>query len=224
MGRKPQNVSAHDWVYFLTPADGQESLKERLLSGKLPHYTEVSRLVKGWEALSEEERLLSNEEIFSLLDERKFYWAGSAVELATLGASLGYSEKHLKDIVVRYLEGSFSSNLPDERIEEDGYRAYILCKNDPRGLFLGDLTNCCQHPGGVGASCAWHGQENPNHGFFVVESTKGDVISQSWVWHNPDEGGICFDSIESKGLGNRRDVVQRLYSRFAEEILAPRYG
>ena len=104
------------------------------------------------------------------------------------------------------------------------YTIRILPKSDPRGLLLGELTNCCQHPGGAGDSCAWHGVEDPNHGFIVVEDDNGDVIAQSWIWHDPEQGGVCIDSIESRGLSGRADTVKELYWRFAEEILMPLYG
>ncbi|MFX4369979.1 hypothetical protein ABTA37_19815, partial [Acinetobacter baumannii] len=46
----------------------------------------------------------------------------------------------------------------------------FLPRSDPRGLFLGEHTHCCQHPGEAGSACAWFGQENARSGFFVVEN------------------------------------------------------
>jgi len=47
--------------------------------------------------------------------------------------------------------------VPAVLIEHEGLIMRKLSREDPRGLFLGKYTDCCQHPGGTGESCAWHG-------------------------------------------------------------------
>ncbi|MGC5340813.1 hypothetical protein ACPXBC_30025, partial [Escherichia coli] len=83
-----------------------------------------------------------------------------------------------------------------------------------RGLFLGEHTNCCQHPGEAGSACAWFGQENARSGFFVVENKAKEIVAQSWAWIS-DQNGLVFDSLEAKGLGSRADAVSKIYQAAA---------
>lgn len=84
--------------------------------------------------------------------------------------------------------------LPRTLYEHDGYTGAFLDRNDPTGIVLGDLTDCCQHIGGAGQWCVEHGQANPLGGFFAVKDRRGIVVAQSWVWVN--KNGVCFDNIE----------------------------
>ena len=104
----------------------------------------------------------------------------------------------------------------DLAVEINGLRGYFLQRQDPRGLYLGHYTNCCQHPSGVGASCAWAGQEHPQSGFFVVEDKDQNIIAQSWCWYTED--GFCFDNVEAKGLGGRTETVQAIYQQVADRL------
>jgi len=110
-----------------------------------------------------------------------------------------------------------------------GYRGYFLGRDDPRGMQLGLLTDCCQHTGSVGRSCAEAGQSHPASGFFVVEDAAGTVIAQSWVWAARDrsdgtpEGsstGVIFDNIEARlgGSPERTRIVRSIYDSAAAEL------
>ena len=100
-------------------------------------------------------------------------------------------------------------------VQKDGYIMYRLEVSDPRGPILGIFTNCCQHPGGAGASCAIHGQESPDGAFFVVER-RGKIVAQSWAWRRGKT--LCFDSIEVLNK-NYMPVVEALYQETANRIL-----
>lgn len=80
---------------------------------------------------------------------------------------------------------------------KDGCRFYKLPDGDPRGLFLGEFTNCCQHFAGEGAECARHGFLFEDGGFYVVADRKKDaVVAQAWAWRG-EKGELVFDSLES---------------------------
>ena len=99
-----------------------------------------------------------------------------------------------------------------------GLTGRFLPRSDVRGLFLGQYSNSCQHPWGVGASCAIHGQTSPHGAFFVVEDQKGNIIAQSWVWEDYD-GDVVFDNVEALGIGDRRmPIVQSIYKTVAEQM------
>ncbi len=70
--------------------------------------------------------------------------------------------------------------------------------HDVRGLFLGEITDCCQSIGGHGHACAEYGYKSENGGFYVVENAKGNIVSQTFAWRATN-GGLCFDTLETLG-------------------------
>jgi hypothetical protein len=94
----------------------------------------------------------------------------------------------------------------------------FIPRDDPRGLFLGEYSNCCQHPGGTAESSAWYGQENPKSGFFVVENADREIVAQSWAIAT-DNGGLIFDNVEAKGIDRRQSAVAEIYSKAAQSLL-----
>lgn len=97
----------------------------------------------------------------------------------------------------------------------------MLLRSDPRGLFLGALTNCCQYPTSTADSSAWHGQESPNGGFFVVESNSHKIVCQSWVWIDEETRIIFFDSVESMSdiTGQLESDVREIYTEAAKKLI-----
>lgn len=102
------------------------------------------------------------------------------------------------------------SNIPYVEASNGKYTLWMLPKDDPRGLFLGEYTNCCQHPRGAGSSSAWHGVESPDGGFLVLFDDRG-IVAQSWVWVDPSRDRLCLDNIEVKGGHGRLAGVLDLY-------------
>ncbi len=81
-----------------------------------------------------------------------------------------------------------------------------LYKTDPRGVFAGKMVGCCMEPQDVGAACAWHGHENPNGAFWVVERF-GEIIAVAWVWRHADS--LVIDGIDVLKVGKDKCVVPR---------------
>ena len=98
----------------------------------------------------------------------------------------------------------------------DGLTLRFLPREDPRGMFLGVITNCCQHPKSWAASCAYDGYLNPLACFAVFES-KNIVIMQSYVWSD-ENGNVCFDSVEGKASGDDMSSARKLLEKFARSI------
>src|SRR5262249_10911960 len=107
---------------------------------------------------------------------------------------------------------------------------FFLPRDDVRGLYLGEITGCCQHPNSVAKLAAWHGQESPNGGFFVVvdKNNPGKVLAESWSMVSPD-GGLLLDSIEGhvsgwrKGETDRRADVMGVYEQMAKDVVKDRF-
>lgn len=89
----------------------------------------------------------------------------------------------------------------------------FLPREDPKGMFLGTITGCCQHPESWAASCAYDGHLNPLAAFAVFE-INGKIIFQSYVWSDKN-GNVCFDSIE----GFRDNKNNLSYANLAKDLL-----
>ncbi len=113
-------------------------------------------------------------------------------------------------------------NIPDIAIKgEDfdlpGAAFRRLDKDDVRGLFLGELTDCCQSIGGAGAACAEHGFTSKDSGFYVVENAKGKVIGQTWAWRG-EKDELVFDSLETLGGNVSGQQWKKLTEVFAKAV------
>lgn len=109
------------------------------------------------------------------------------------------------------------------------YVARFLPRSDTRGILLGNYTNCCQHPFGQGATCAFYGQTQANSCFFIIHyKNSRDVICQSWAWEGLSLDGksktVCFDNVEALGLGDRQQDVFNCYKEIARQISEKGYN
>jgi hypothetical protein len=98
----------------------------------------------------------------------------------------------------------------------NGLTLRFLPKDDPKGMFLGVITNCCQHPKSWAASCSYDGYLNPLACFAVFES-RNNIIMQSYVWSD-EKGNVCFDSIEGKASIDDMNSAKKLLVEFARSI------
>ncbi len=115
------------------------------------------------------------------------------IHFASECAKHGISEGDYVSYQDKYLKFKTCESLPQIIIEEGDYKFFKLDYDDPRGLFLGEYTDCCQHIEGAGSSCAWYGHHNGESAFYVV-TKKDKIVAQSWAWRN--DNVVVFDSIE----------------------------
>ena len=112
--------------------------------------------------------------------------------------------------------------LPVSKLYEDastGMKGFFLTRDDPRGLQLGTLSDCCQHLAGAGRTCAIAGQSHPASGFFVVTDAAGAVVAQSWVYGT--DSAFTFDNVEgriSNASAERSGAVLKLYQDAAVDM------
>lgn len=211
----------HDLCHWL-PVKASPGLGRYLLKrgGDFVSDSRLHRIANAWNYLTEEEKRLSISDLAAKLAAKK-YESSSHTGFAEMAAMAGVGIHQYKEMETRWLNGINnvpSESIPYVSINHEGYRIHRLLRGDPRGLFLGVLTNCCQHPDGAGASCAWHGVEDPDGAFFVIEDSKGKIVAQSWAWRN--ESWVCFDNIEALGgLESRRDTIVALYQKAADALI-----
>lgn len=229
-------LNGHDATYWL-PADAnagtnglRQFLNQNMRKGSTPAHqqqmlSDIRLLTKEWNNLPQPERdgLLSGTaamgDVAMEVKARTRYPGTKNVAFAAESATWGTSRREYKEYEGRFIESQNTpSPFPLEKTWTDSnLTGRFLPRNDVRGVYLGEHTNCCQHPGDAGAACAWYGQESRRSGFFVVENKAGEVVAQSWAWVS-DNGRLCFDSIESKGLGTREPAVMKIYQDAATEL------
>jgi hypothetical protein len=123
------------------------------------------------------------------------YDSYESVEFAMEANSHGVSPRNFERWEPKWIStvaARKADSLPAVDLVVNGYRFFKVAHDDPRGVFLGEHTNCCQHPGSAGSSCAWHGVKSQYGGFYAVERC-GMIVAQSWAWR-PKERVHCSDS------------------------------
>lgn len=108
----------------------------------------------------------------------------------------GYSQKDFETIQHLYNEGETRefSSIPRIYGSAKGYTYEMLRCDDPLGLTIGTLTDCCQEIHGAGQTSMEHSVVSPDGRVFCVKDAEGRLVAQSWFWRNQYTG--CFDNIE----------------------------
>lgn len=225
----PGNAGAqaiHDLGINLRPPYAKEVV-ELIWRHRETDYAGAVRIANSWEALVSLGAhpgmpLRRLKELHASLSYEGVKHAEFAAECARWGVSQ-WQFKELQDHWLRGFQGLTHESVPWVSVTHGEYRFYRLAKDDPRGIFLGLYTDCCQHPGGVGSSCAWHGHESPDGAFVVVEH-RGQVAAQSWAWRRTDDPRyahvLVLDNVEVLGRdGARIKAVRHLYECAAREFL-----
>lgn len=121
-------------------------------------------------------------------------------EMAEIVSGYGYTQKQFEELQDIWDAGKTIGRgemilSVYEDCSDSDIKFELLDKNDPEGLIIGELTNCCQAIGNKGFSCLVYGSTQTNSGF-VKFTHNGQIIGQSWVWYNPKNKIVCLDNIE----------------------------
>ncbi len=131
-------------------------------------------------------------------------------KLAYLCSLYGYSQESFdkiqsivdisKEIKKNYLISAVKCDKNDKVQYE------FLEKDDPKGAFIGEMTNCCQRIGDFGETCVYNGFTSPSSGFLTFEekildengedSDKTQILGQAFIWYDPKTYTVCYDNIE----------------------------
>ena len=224
--RPPEEVHAsvsrsrHDATSLLPiqPPDDVKGLGQFLLKNSNRSAREIGVIARNWSGLDTETRGLPFKSMLETIRAAR-YPESKDVSFAAEAAYWGVRDSSYEKYEARYLASQkVPSQFPlDRSWTKDNLTGRFLPRNDPRGVFLGEHTACCQHPAGQGDSSAWHGMEDPNGGFFVVENTRGKIVAQSWTWVS-DSGGLVFDNVEAKGIGAQQGAVGDIYQQAADDL------
>lgn len=109
----------------------------------------------------------------------------------------------------RYHEpDSEPDNIPDykfsgEKFGLPGTTFHRLAYNDPRLLFIGTFTGCCEHIGSACDETITHAVSTRLSTFYAITDNKtGNILAHSWVWVSPNDY-LVFDGFETA----RADII-----------------
>ncbi len=234
-------LSIHDALYWLPkPMESEKNahfsqfIRKNIIYQNAEHkdvhrpLSELKTIARYWEKLEDSLQLrakdisqLKYQDVLSLCESDKY--ADQRCEAFAMEAAkhrLPEFEYHeCEDI---YLAGlkvpePFDSS---KRFQEGKYVGRFLPREDVRTIFFGEYTDCCQHWGGAGQSCAVSTVMDPFSQLFVVEDDKGKIIAGSWTWENT-EGEykeVCFDNIEALGELTSRPELNKIYEMAGEYL------
>lgn len=109
-----------------------------------------------------------------------------------------------------------------EDCQKTGIHYEMIYKDNPLGLVLGNITNCCQRYDeemindvrATGWDCVVLGEVNP-YSCFVAFKKDDKIIGQSWLWYNEENKTIGIDNIEIPV--NLKKIVNQTH---AEEFIS----
>ncbi|CAN5684306.1 hypothetical protein BH10CYA1_BH10CYA1_03450 [soil metagenome] len=216
----------HDASVWLTAGSHGDlrALRTFLFDNAKEETAHLQTVANRWAKLDKNERTGSFASILERAAAMK-YDDVTDEAFATEASQWGVSAESYKDLEQRYIKSlDVPTPFPLSSSWSDGNLVgRFIPRDDPRGLFLGNHTNSCQHPGGAADSAAWFGQTHPQSGFFVVEDATGKIVTESWVWI-ADNGGLVFDNIEGKGIldtgSDRRAAIKSIYAHAAKDLSA----
>ena len=241
---RKRGVDVHDATYWLPeePSPGLDQFLKRKMfivckdtdtGKKIPclgaSISDMKLIASNWNNLPPEVQRDTTPRIIGYITSLT-YDNVQDKEFAAEAARWGTGQKDFFKIETRWLLGldeiaseirlvGGDNLLPNVAVADDTFRLFKLDRRDPRGLFLGEHTDCCQAPGMEAESCAWFGALNLKSGFYVVENGVGDIVAQSWTWRNGDV--LVFDNIEGPAIQSlkTRYQIMALYSELGQRIL-----
>jgi len=102
-----------------------------------------------------------------------------------------------------------ASSIPRIEKKEEEYSYEVLRLDDAVGIFIGNITDCCQKIGGPGDTAMLHSMTEKNGRVFVVRDANNKIIAQSWLWRNGNT--ICFDNVEVPHSAHSQDNEVMIY-------------
>jgi hypothetical protein len=104
-----------------------------------------------------------------------------------------------KDMIISFLDKikiPKNSNINTSKKVIDDFTFEILEKNNPLGIVLGNITECCQTISGASSSAVLDGYNNPNSGFLAIYDNNGNIVAQSWL-RLGTSNNLYLDNVET---------------------------
>lgn len=110
---------------------------------------------------------------------------------------------------------TYSFKIVGKKVTETGWSLEVLPKDSQMNLFIGNLTECCQHLQGAARDICVRGWSDPHSINYVIKSPSGKVMAHFWTWVDQN-GRIVIDSIEGRSSAPLGEVCE-LVRQFASE-------
>jgi len=213
-----EGQALHDLLYWLPTAGRADSgLADALFAWRransLPTGGALERIARCWERLTAEQRALGPAALARVtrgLGYPRVRHVGFAAESADAGCSAAEYRRH-ESRWLRALRAIDRESIPRVTVTAGGLTARVLDRDDPRGVWVGQHTACCQHPEGEASSSAWYAVEHHDSAILVVEHD-GLIVAQSWLWRH--EGVLVADNCEA--LGDWGGRCRQIYEIWAQ--------
>ncbi len=226
LGRLSTNLDRGPDKPFAMHAQNKDPrLAALLIENKNGSMTESRALARTWAKLSPELKAESESQPYAQfktqIEAQLRYPDASHMGLASESAKWSLPAARYNAMEKRFLKSlSIPEYFPTETYFSDGkYSGRFLERSDVRRLFIGEHTNSCMRMQGANESGIWWVQESPKGGIFVVENQAGEIVAGSRVWHVPESNGVCFNSIQTKGAGERASSILKIYQKAARHLL-----
>lgn len=194
---------------------------------------DYSRMVDKLSYLSDRElETLKYGEIYERLANIKYGYRDynfAAANSVYISSQSGYNEAE-----ELYRRGQVTpSRFADKPVlynDDQTLRCRVASKDDPRILFAGQHTSCCQSFGDVGGRCAIDSVTNPHSGCMIwekkeQEGSEWQICGCSWFYEsqNGKYKGLTFDNVEIENYYKHKGEVKKLLTRMVEEFAGDNY-
>jgi hypothetical protein len=219
--RMQKRGSLHEATHWL-PFEPSPGLAEYLTKHWQADIGDLGRISRRWNDLDDDQKTYPVKMLIEVIEQKR-YKNVSHVGFAREAGKAGIDERQYEKIESQWLSASQTEQenlIPSVTASIDGLTMRKLERDDPRGVFAGIHSGCCQHPTGVAKQCAWHATKSPYGAIYVIEDADNNIVAQSWTWRNKNT--IVFDSIESKddpGKSKRIDTFYKLYESIARKMI-----
>jgi hypothetical protein len=234
--------SVHDATYWLPThpvAPGLDDFLFKHIRHGVHKLFDFQTIANRWNDLPPEERKGKFSDVLAAARIAN-YVNHKDRDFAKVAAEIGVPEEDYNEVENKYLNAieyrrrvGIPDTIPDIVIERNGYKLFKMPYDSPKTLFIGAFSDCCMHPGGQAASCAWTVITNPYTSTFAFTDPSGNIVGSMWVWtpggtdkgpvEEKGEGWIVIDSLEGPMVRDaRRYRVFSMVDDFAKAITKDR--
>lgn len=131
-------------------------------------------------------------------------------QMAAVSSIAGYTQEQFEKLqeIYEYSKKRVKSSIPHIEERTDDYTYETLRLDDPLGLAIGTLTDCCQEIDDAAEVCMEHSMTSSDGRIFVIKDKENNIVAQSWVWRN--QNVLCFDNIEIPHKAFERAIQKKI--------------
>lgn len=193
------------------------TIREIIQNKDSDFYKYLPRIFNEWEMIKINNKDESFATIIEFLKSNEITLPPKYYRLTGLFKHIGCKNEIVAETLSLHdqMLAKYESTIPQISGNLGNYYYEILRSDNPEGLVVGNLTNCCFTILGNGYSCLKHALTSKNGRILVVKKDD-ELIAHSWLWRNGDL--LCLDNIEISKSLDEVDFLN-VYQKFADEIL-----